>query len=142
MLKPNLISYWIVLSPENQRRVVILRHLQAAEYQHLLNRLVDREELVFKNFDGVDLDLEEIMYLAKNVWRVKSARADANKLAGEKGLTRYLGDLQFTRQFSCPEVWTFICYISICMMYPEKFFSRIPSLSSAHNIFYILTKSI
>ena len=71
-----------------------------SEYQHLLSRLEDREDLVFDNQEGIDIDLDEIVFLAKNVWRVKSARADPSKVTGEKGLTRYLGHLQFTRQAS------------------------------------------
>ena len=74
--------------------------LQGSEYSHLLHRLNEREELVFGNTEGVDLDLEEAIFLVRNVWRVKSARDSAEKVPGEKGLMRYLGDLQLTRSVS------------------------------------------
>ena len=72
--------------------------VQGSEFAHLLHRLVEREEVIFGNQKGVDLDLDELIFLVKNIWRVKSARSfSGEKVKGEKGLTRYLGDLQFTR---------------------------------------------
>jgi len=71
--------------------------LQAPEFITLLDRLVEREELVFGNTMGVDIDLDEIKFLARNVWRAKSAFSETVDPSAEKGLTRTLAKLHFTR---------------------------------------------
>jgi hypothetical protein len=63
----------------------------------LLDRLAEREELVFGNTRGIGIELDEIVYLARNVWRAKSAFSDTVDTSMEKGLTRSLAKLHFTR---------------------------------------------
>jgi hypothetical protein len=72
-------------------------YFQAPEFVTLLNRLLEREELVFENDQGVDIDVDEIVFLVKNVWRAKSAFSDPGDSSMEKGLTRSLANLHFTR---------------------------------------------
>ena len=69
--------------------------MQETDYVTLLDRLCTREELVFDNSEGVSLDLEDISFLARDVWRAKSARA--LEAAEEKGLSRSAKNLHFTR---------------------------------------------
>lgn len=70
---------------------------QGSEFPMLQNRLIEREELVFGNVDGIDLDLDDIIFLARDVWRAKSAFADSADTALEKGLMRHVSNLHFTR---------------------------------------------
>lgn len=62
-----------------------------------MERLNLREETVFGNAEGVCMDLEDISFLARDVWRAKSARRLTVDPAAEKGLTRFLEGLHFTR---------------------------------------------
>ena len=62
-----------------------------------MDRLVEREEVVFGNSSGVDIDLDEIAFLARNVWRAKSAFSEGGEGLVEKGLLRSLSNLHFTR---------------------------------------------
>ena len=58
---------------------------------------MEREEVVFGNSSGVDIDLDEIAFLARNVWRAKSAFGEGGEGLVEKGLLRCLTNLHFTR---------------------------------------------
>ena len=58
---------------------------------------MEREEQVFGNSKGNDIDLEEIIFLARNVWRAKSAFSETAEASMEKGLTRSMAKLHFTR---------------------------------------------
>ena len=71
--------------------------MQSSDFATLLDRLNDREEVVFGNSTSLDLDLEDIAFLARDVWRAKSAFADRWNKKPEKGLTRDLSNLHFTR---------------------------------------------
>ena len=71
--------------------------MQSPEFLTLLDRLNEREELAFGNSDGVDLHLDDITYLARDVWRAKSAFQDPADSTIEKGLTRSMANLHFTR---------------------------------------------
>ena len=75
--------------------------LQGAEFVTLLDRLVEREELVFGNCEGIDIDLDELVFLARNVWRAKSSFSETADGSMEKGLTRSMAKLHFTR-FAVP----------------------------------------
>ena len=70
--------------------------LQSTDFATLLDRLEAREELVFGN-TALELDLEDITFLARDVWRAKSAFADPIDEKTEKGLMRSLSNLHFTR---------------------------------------------
>lgn len=54
-----------------------------------------REEVAFGNCEGAALDVEDVGFLARDVWRAKSARAEVAR--AEKGLSRFTDDLAFTR---------------------------------------------
>ena len=71
--------------------------VQGSDFATLLDRLSEREELVFGSSSALDLDLEDIAFLARDVWRAKSAFADPWDEKTEKGLMRGLGNLHFTR---------------------------------------------
>ena len=58
---------------------------------------MEREELVYGNSKGIDIDLDEIVFLARNVWRAKSAFSETVDPSMEKGLTRSMAKLHFTR---------------------------------------------
>ena len=71
--------------------------LQAKEYETLLERLRAREELIYGNLDGPEIDIDDITFLAKDVWRGKSARAAAGDAGKHKALCRSVDGLTFTR---------------------------------------------
>lgn len=66
------------------------------------DRLDEREDVVFRSPGGTCLDLEDICFLARDVWLAKSARAPKTNVANEKGLSRFLDTLHFTRQATLP----------------------------------------
>ena len=69
--------------------------MQETDYATLLDRLCTREEVVFDNAEGVSVDLEDISFLVRDVWRAKSARA--LEATEEKGLSRSAKNFHFTR---------------------------------------------
>lgn len=63
----------------------------------LVERLQVREEVVFDNSSVGSLDLRDAGFLVRDVWRAKSARARVPGSVGEKGLSRFVDHLHFTR---------------------------------------------
>uniref|UniRef100_A0A061RMZ7 Nad-binding rossmann-fold superfamily protein isoform 1 n=1 Tax=Tetraselmis sp. GSL018 TaxID=582737 RepID=A0A061RMZ7_9CHLO len=72
--------------------------LTRAQYERQLTRLEDRERERFGSDDGVAVDIDEIVYLVRELWRGFSARAPRVVLpGGDKGLCRSTSELVLTR---------------------------------------------
>ncbi|CAK0785696.1 hypothetical protein CVIRNUC_008907 [Coccomyxa viridis] len=72
--------------------------LSKGQYETQLQRLTEREGLVYGNSEGPAVDLDDVIYLVRNVWRGLSAKGAGHVLPGaDKGLQRSLKDLTLTR---------------------------------------------
>ncbi|KAG2455067.1 hypothetical protein HYH02_000892 [Chlamydomonas schloesseri] len=73
--------------------------LSGAQYERALERLRERERSRYGSDDGVAVDLDDITFLLREVWRGFSARAADRVVApgGDKGLMRATAHLTFTR---------------------------------------------
>lgn len=72
--------------------------LQASQYVRALDRLTAREEQRYGSEDGVAVDIDDVTYLLREVWRGFSARAQRVAApGGDKGLMRATAHLEFTR---------------------------------------------
>ncbi|EIE19543.1 hypothetical protein COCSUDRAFT_67693 [Coccomyxa subellipsoidea C-169] len=78
--------------------------LLEAQYQTQLDRLTEREDLVFNNAEGPSVDLDDVIYLVREVWRGLSAKGPPYVLSGgDKGFKRSLANLTLTRwDKECP----------------------------------------
>lgn len=65
-------------------------------YRMLHQRLVEREELRFGSAEGVEVDLEEIAYVVRELWHGHSAR-DKISRASSRGMWRHVNNLTLTR---------------------------------------------
>ncbi|CAK9138155.1 unnamed protein product [Ilex paraguariensis] len=65
-------------------------------YRILHQRLVEHEELLYGTSMQVQVDVEEVMYIAKELWRGRSARDQSTKEVG-RGMWRSFNELMFVR---------------------------------------------
>ncbi|KAI5078153.1 hypothetical protein GOP47_0007977 [Adiantum capillus-veneris] len=70
--------------------------LDSDVYMLLHERLIDQEELQFGSTKGVEVDLEEVAYVVRELWHGQSARAQKGRMA-TKGLWRNVMNLRLTR---------------------------------------------
>ncbi|CAL5228157.1 g11237 [Coccomyxa viridis] len=72
--------------------------LVEGQYETQLQRLAERENLVYGNSEGPAVDLDDVIYLVRDVWRGLSAKGSRIVLpGGDKGFQRSLKDLTLTR---------------------------------------------
>ncbi|KAK9844214.1 hypothetical protein WJX81_008230 [Elliptochloris bilobata] len=76
-----------------------LIRLQAEQYAVQLARLAAREELLHGTADGLAVDIDDVTYLVRELWRGISARCPGGTSlpGGDKGLHRSTADLVLTR---------------------------------------------
>ncbi|KAI8536528.1 hypothetical protein RHMOL_Rhmol10G0264500 [Rhododendron molle] len=65
-------------------------------YRVLHQRLIEHEELLYGTAMQVQVDVEEVMYIAKELWRGRSARDEYMKDIG-RGMWRSINDLMLVR---------------------------------------------
>lgn len=65
-------------------------------YSVLHQRLVEREELRFGSAAAVEVDLDDILYVVRELWRGRSARDQDNRDSG-RGMWRSMGHMTLTR---------------------------------------------
>ncbi|XP_022883460.1 tRNA threonylcarbamoyladenosine dehydratase 2, partial [Olea europaea var. sylvestris] len=65
-------------------------------YQVLHQRLIEHEELLYGTAMQVQVDVEEVMYIAKELWHGRSARDQAPKDVG-RGMWRSVNELMLVR---------------------------------------------
>ncbi|PSS30058.1 TRNA threonylcarbamoyladenosine dehydratase, partial [Actinidia chinensis var. chinensis] len=65
-------------------------------YRVLHQRLIEHEELLYGTSMQVQVDVEEVMYIAKELWRGRSARDQSTKDVG-RGMWRSINDLMLVR---------------------------------------------
>ncbi|GLJ11948.1 hypothetical protein SUGI_0180760 [Cryptomeria japonica] len=65
-------------------------------YCLLHQRLIEREEILYGAAMHVEVDVEEVVYIVKELWRGKSARDQASKDVG-RGMWRSVNNLTLTR---------------------------------------------
>lgn len=70
--------------------------LAAEHYSLLHRRLVEREELRFGTAAAVEVDVDEVVYLVKEVWRGRSARDQGSRDVG-RGMWRSMQTMTLTR---------------------------------------------
>ncbi|KAL8137528.1 hypothetical protein V2J09_003529, partial [Rumex salicifolius] len=67
------------------------------DHYHLLHqRLIEHEELVYGTSVGVQIDVDEVMYVVKELWHGRSARDDSRKDVG-RALWRSVNELMLVR---------------------------------------------
>ncbi|KAK9837825.1 hypothetical protein WJX74_005880 [Apatococcus lobatus] len=77
--------------------------VQPGQYETQLNRLTEREHLVFNNSGGPPVDLDDIIIMVREVWRHRSARHSPTDSKPDKGLYRSTHHLTLTRWDSSQE---------------------------------------
>ncbi|KXZ51482.1 hypothetical protein GPECTOR_12g445 [Gonium pectorale] len=85
--------------PEHEVHGEPIIRLTALQYERALQRLQERERARFGTDEGVGVDLDEVAYLLREVWRGFSA-TDPHRVVppgGDKGLMRATAHLTFTR---------------------------------------------
>ncbi|KAA8530687.1 hypothetical protein F0562_005379 [Nyssa sinensis] len=65
-------------------------------YRMLHQRLIEHEELLYGTSMQVQVDVEEVMYIAKELWRGRSARDQSTKDVG-RGMWRSVNELMLVR---------------------------------------------
>eukprot|EP00897_Mesotaenium_endlicherianum_P004166 jgi/Mesen1/3778/ME000205S03031 len=65
-------------------------------YATLHRRLVEREELLFGSACAVEVDVEDVMYVVKELWRGRSARDQGTREVG-RGMFRSMNHMTLTR---------------------------------------------
>lgn len=65
-------------------------------YRVLHQRLIEHEELLYGTSMQVQVDVEEVMYIVKELWRGRSARDESMKDVG-RGMWRSINDLMLVR---------------------------------------------
>ncbi|XP_058187648.1 tRNA threonylcarbamoyladenosine dehydratase [Rhododendron vialii] len=65
-------------------------------YRVLHQRLIEHEELLYGTSMQVQVDVEEVMYIVKELWRGRSARDESMKDIG-RGMWRSINDLMLVR---------------------------------------------
>ncbi|KAG5529736.1 hypothetical protein RHGRI_030199 [Rhododendron griersonianum] len=65
-------------------------------YRVLHQRLIEHEELLYGSSMQVQVDVEEVMYIVKELWRGRSARDESMKDIG-RGMWRSINDLMLVR---------------------------------------------
>ncbi|XP_057492640.1 tRNA threonylcarbamoyladenosine dehydratase 2 isoform X1 [Actinidia eriantha] len=65
-------------------------------YRVLHQRLIEHEELLYGTSMQVQVDVEEVMYIAKELWHGRSARNQSTKDVG-RGMWRSINDLMLVR---------------------------------------------
>lgn len=65
-------------------------------YRVLHQRLIEHEELLYGSPMQVQVDVEEVMYIAKELWRGRSARDQSSKDVG-RGMWRSVNELMLVR---------------------------------------------
>ncbi|PNH06422.1 hypothetical protein TSOC_007192 [Tetrabaena socialis] len=74
--------------------------MKAPQYERALERLMERERQRYGSDEGVGVDLDDVAFLLREVWRGFSARdpqAGVVPPGGDKGLNRATAHLTFTR---------------------------------------------
>lgn len=71
-------------------------HWDTEFYKLLLQRLVEREELQFGSAAGVEVDLEDVVYVVRELWHGHSAR-DVSSISAARGMWRHVNNLTLTR---------------------------------------------
>ncbi|CAL8471181.1 g10723 [Coccomyxa elongata] len=72
--------------------------LLETQYATQLQRLTEREDLIYRNSEGHAVDLDDVIYLLREVWRGLSAKGPPHVLGGgDKGFKRSLTNLTLTR---------------------------------------------
>ncbi|KAI8030161.1 tRNA threonylcarbamoyladenosine dehydratase 2 [Camellia lanceoleosa] len=67
------------------------------DHYHVLHqRLIEHEELLYGTSMQVQVDVEEVMYIVKELWRGGSAREQSTKAVG-RGMWRSINDLMLVR---------------------------------------------
>eukprot|EP00891_Asterochloris_glomerata_P009130 jgi/Astpho2/9130/e_gw1.00134.3.1_t len=75
-----------------------LFQLQAPQYQTQLDRLLEREEVAHGTTANVEVDIDDVQYLVRELWRGVSAHQQGVSTAGaNKGLHRSTADLVLVR---------------------------------------------
>ena len=77
------------------RGEAILR-LHVEHYGLLHTRLAEREEVRFGSSDAVEVDVEEVAYVARDLWRGRSAREQVARDPG-KGMWKSMTNMTLTR---------------------------------------------
>ena len=77
------------------RGEAVLR-LHIEHYGMLHRRLVEREEVRFGTSEGVEVDVEEVAYVARDLWRGRSAREQVARDPG-KGMWKSMTNMTLTR---------------------------------------------
>ncbi|KAL1540743.1 tRNA threonylcarbamoyladenosine dehydratase [Salvia divinorum] len=89
-------SYVVTQLAELQVHVEPVVNFDTDHYRVLHQRLIEYEELQFGTAKQVQVDVEEVMYIAKELWHGRSARDESPKDVG-RGMWRSVNDLMLTR---------------------------------------------
>ncbi|KAH7446470.1 hypothetical protein KP509_01G058000 [Ceratopteris richardii] len=65
-------------------------------YNMFHQRLIEQEELQFGSARGVEVDLEEVAFVVRELWHAQSARQQKTRVAS-KGMWRHVSNLRLTR---------------------------------------------
>ncbi|KAJ9564607.1 hypothetical protein OSB04_000573 [Centaurea solstitialis] len=89
-------SYVVTRLAELQVHMEPIVNLDMDHYRVLHQRLIEHEELIYGTSIQVQVDVEEVMYVAKELWRGRSARDQTTKEVG-RGMWRSVNELMLVR---------------------------------------------
>lgn len=89
-------SYVLTQLAELQVQTEPVVNFDMDHYRMLHQRLIEHEELLYGTFMQVQVDVEEVMYIAKELWHGRSARDQSIKDVG-RGMWRSINDLMLVR---------------------------------------------
>ncbi|XP_024975450.1 tRNA threonylcarbamoyladenosine dehydratase 2 isoform X2 [Cynara cardunculus var. scolymus] len=88
-------SYVVTRLAELQVHMEPIVNFDMDHYRVLHQRLIEHEELIYGTSIQVQVDVEEVMYVAKELWRGRSARDQTTKVG--RGMWRSVNELMLVR---------------------------------------------
>ncbi|KAL2935453.1 tRNA threonylcarbamoyladenosine dehydratase [Bienertia sinuspersici] len=89
-------SYIVTKLAEMQIETEPIVNFDVDHYQVLLQRLIEHEELVYGTANDVQVDVEEVRYVAKELWHGRSAKDESFKEVG-RAMWRSVNELMLVR---------------------------------------------
>ncbi|GAA0144777.1 ligase [Lithospermum erythrorhizon] len=89
-------SYVVTQLAEVQVQMEPVVNLDTEHYHVLHQRLIEHEELVYGSAMETQVDVDEVMYVVKELWRGRSARDQSSKDVG-RGMWRSINELMLVR---------------------------------------------
>ncbi|KAK1439306.1 hypothetical protein QVD17_05122 [Tagetes erecta] len=89
-------SYVVTQLAEFQVHMEPIVNFDMDHYRVLHQRLIEHEELIYGTSVHVQVDIEEVMYVAKELWHCRSAKDQSTKEVG-RGMWRSVNELMLVR---------------------------------------------